>query len=68
MPREDRHTQGEHRQRQRLEGRDAAARQGTPRLNGHDQRLWRGEGFYPEPQKGHGPNDTFISDFDRPEL
>ena len=43
---------------------DAAASQGTPKIASHHQKLVRGqEGFYPEPQREHGPADTVTLDF-----
>lgn len=42
-------------------GNDAATKQGTPRNDGHHQKLGRGrEGFYVEAQREYDPADNLI--------
>ena len=63
-------TQTEHHMRTELrDWSDAATSQRTPRIAGQHQELGRGkEVFYLESQRKHHPADTFISDFQAPEL
>lgn len=59
-----RHTSGEHQENDR--GRDwcdTAESQGSPRIDGHQQKLGRTkEGLYAESPREHSPGNTWVSD------